>query len=215
MDLKVRVTSCLSSVFKFEEATFVISLRTWERFISLDSNLATSLRPNEGDLIYFPLSGSMFEIRFVEDQNPFFQLGKLFVFKMRCSLFEYSGEDFDTGTNADLVEQDRAYTISMTMSKGEGDSGSYVANENVTLDSVVVGEVINFRGSNRELIIKDNITTLAQGDRLIGATSGATRTITNIIDVMTMEGSVAQNKDFEDKDNNYLDFSETNPFGEP
>jgi hypothetical protein len=198
-----------------EEATFVISLRTWERFISLDSNLATSLRPNEGDLIYFPLSGSMFEIRFVEDQNPFFQLGKLFVFKMRCSLFEYSGEDFDTGTDADLVEQDRAYTITMSMSEGEGDSGSYVANESVTLDSVVVGEVVNFRGSNRELIIKDNITTLAQGDRLIGATSGATRTIASIVDVMTMEGSVAQNKDFEDKDNNYLDFSETNPFGEP
>ena len=102
-----------------EEATFVISLRTWERFISLDSNLATSLRPNEGDLIYFPLSGSMFEIRFVEDQNPFFQLGKLFVFKMRCTLFEYGGEDFDTGTDADLVEQDRAYTISMTMTEGE------------------------------------------------------------------------------------------------
>ena len=198
-----------------EEATFVLSLRTWERFISLDSNLATSLRPNEGDLIYFPLSGSMFEIRFVEDQNPFFQLGKLFVFKMRCSLFEYSGEDFDTGTDADLVEQDRAYTITMTMSDGEGDSGNYVANENITLNSVVVGEVVNFRGSNRELIIKDNTTTLAQGDRLVGATSGATRTITSIVDVMTMEGSVAQNKDFEDKDSNYLDFSETNPFGEP
>ena len=86
-----------------EEASFIISLRTWERFISLDSNLATSLRPNEGDLIYFPLSGSMFEIRFVEDQDPFFQLGKLFVFKLKCSLFEYSGEDFDTGTAADLV----------------------------------------------------------------------------------------------------------------
>ena len=58
-----------------EEASFIISLRTWERFISLDSNLAVSLRPNEGDLIYFPLSGSMYEIRFVEDQDPFFQLG--------------------------------------------------------------------------------------------------------------------------------------------
>ena len=48
-----------------DQATFVISLRTWERFISLDSNLATSFRPNEGDLIYFPLSGSIFEIKFV------------------------------------------------------------------------------------------------------------------------------------------------------
>ena len=79
-----------------DQATFVISLRTWERFISLDSNLTTSLRPNEGDLIYFPMSGSMFEIKFVEHENPFYQVGKLFVFKLQCELFEYSGEDFDT-----------------------------------------------------------------------------------------------------------------------
>ena len=52
-----------------DQATFVISLRSWERFISLDSNLATSFRPNEGDLIYFPLSGSMFEIKFVEHEE--------------------------------------------------------------------------------------------------------------------------------------------------
>ena len=79
-----------------DSATFVLSLRTWERFVSLDSNLATSLRPNEGDLIYFPLTGSMFEIKFVEHEDPFYQVGKLFVFKLQCELFEYSGEDFDT-----------------------------------------------------------------------------------------------------------------------
>ena len=49
-----------------DQATFIISLRSWERFISLDANLATSLRPNEGDLIHFPMSGSLFEIRFVD-----------------------------------------------------------------------------------------------------------------------------------------------------
>ena len=79
-----------------DSATFVISRRTWERFVSLDVNLATGLRPNEGDLIYFPLSKSLFEIKFVEHENPFYQLGKLFVFKMSCDLFEYSGEKFDT-----------------------------------------------------------------------------------------------------------------------
>ena len=79
-----------------DQATFVISLRSWERFISLDSNLATSFRPNEGDLVYFPLSGSMFEIKFVEHEDPFYQVGKLFVFNLRCELFEYSGEDFDS-----------------------------------------------------------------------------------------------------------------------
>ena len=56
-----------------DSATFVISRRTWERFVSLDANLATGLRPNEGDLVYFPLSKSLFEIKFVEHENPFYR----------------------------------------------------------------------------------------------------------------------------------------------
>ena len=196
-----------------DTATFVISLRTWERFISLDSNLATSLRPNEGDLIHFPLSGSMFEIKFVEHENPFYQVGKLFVFKLQCELFEYSGEDFDTGTNADLVELDQAYQVKLTMFNTG--SGNYTVNENVTKDGVVVGEVVSWSPQNHLLSVKDNTITLAVNDVLIGASSAAEYTIQSIEDVLTFgnDGN-AQNKDFEDTADNYLDFSETNPFGE-
>jgi len=200
-----------------EEATFIMSLRTWERFISLDSNLATSLRPNEGDVIYFPLTGSMFEIRFVEDQDPFFQLGKMFVFKMRCSLFEYGGEDFDTGTAADLVEADSAYTIELTMNTG---SGNYVVGENLTTvinsATVTVGEVVLWQAQSRKLTIKDNTRTLQVGDTLTGATSSCARVIGAITDVMSFgQDHSAQNIEFETQDSNYLDFSEVNPFGEP
>ena len=196
-----------------DQATFVISLRSWERFISLDSNLATSLRPNEGDIIYFPLSGSMFEIKFVEHENPFYQVGKLFVFKMQCELFEYSGEDFDTGVGAiDVIENEQAYQIELTMNTG---SGGYSINEPVTLNSVVVGEVSAWSGKTERLDLVHNTKTLAVGDTLVGSVSGTSRTIASITDVMTMsnDGS-AQNKDFEDGADNYLDFSETNPFGE-
>ncbi len=196
-----------------DTATFIISLRSWERFISLDSNLATSLRPNEGDLIHLPLSGSLFEIKFVEHENPFYQVGKLFVFKLQCELFEYSGEDFDTGNlNIDLVEDQQAYTIEMTMGAG---SGVYYVNENLTLNSVVVGEVVSWSPSDKKLIIKDNTTTLQVGDTLVGASNGASYTISSITDILTMSNDGnAQNKEFEDKADNYLDFSETNPFGE-
>lgn len=198
-----------------DQATFVLSLRSWERFISLDGNLATSLRPNEGDLIYFPLSGSLFEIKFVEHENPFYQVGKLFVFKMQCELFEYSGEDFDTGvTNIDLVEDQQAYTIELTMA--EGGSGQYYVNENVSLNGTVVGEVVSWDdGTNRKLTIKDNTTTLQVGDTLVGA-NGASYDIASITDILTFanDGN-AQNKEFEDSETSYLDFSETNPFGEP
>ena len=198
-----------------DQATFVLSLRSWERFISLDSNLATSLRPNEGDLIYFPMSGSLFEIKFVEHENPFYQVGKLFVFKLQCELFEYSGEDFDTGnTYIDLVEDQQAYSIELTMDATG--TGTYYANENVTLNSVVVGEVVSWVASDRKLTIKDNTRTLQVGDTLVGADNGASYDILTITDVMTMSNDPnAQNKEFEDKDTSYLDFSETNPFGEP
>ena len=196
-----------------DQATFVLSLRTWERFISLDSNLATSLRPNEGDLIYFPLSGSMFEIKFVERENPFYQVGKLFVFKMQCELFEYSGEDFDTGMAADFIENEQAYTIEMTMASGG--SGSYTVGEVINYNSSSAGEVIGWVESTRTLTIKDNTRTLAIGDTLVGVSSTASYVIETIVDVLTFanDGN-AQNKDFEDKADGYLDFSETNPFGE-
>ncbi len=197
-----------------EEASFILSLRSWERFISLDANVAVAGRPNEGDLIYLPLSGSLFEIRFVEDQDPFFQLGKLFVFKLKCSLFEYGGEDFDTGTSADLVEADMAYSIEMTLAAAGG-SGNYTLNENVTKGGVVVGEVITWLPITRQLTLKDLTTTLLVGDTLVGASSAASYVIEDIVDVLTMESSgQAENLEFETQGDNYLDFSETNPFGE-
>ena len=199
-----------------DQATFVISLRTWERFISLDSNLTTSLRPNEGDLIYFPMSGSMFEIKFVEHENPFYQVGKLFVFKLQCELFEYSGEDFDTGTVVDLVENEQAYTIEMQVSNTSGD---FVIQEVPNYSGAATGEVIGWTpgptGNIRKLTIKDVTRTLAVGDTLVGASSGKTVVIESITDVLTFANDGdAQNKDFEDKADGYLDFSETNPFGE-
>jgi hypothetical protein len=101
-----------------ESAEFIISRRTWERFVSLDANLATGLRPNEGDLIYFPLSDSLFEIKFVEHKNQFYQLGKLYTFKMSCDLFEYSGEKFDTELDIldTSIELAQAAALELTLS---------------------------------------------------------------------------------------------------
>jgi len=57
------------------------------------------LRPAEGDVVYFPLTKSFFEIRKVDTENPFYQLGKLYVFTLRCELMQYSYEDFNTGVS--------------------------------------------------------------------------------------------------------------------
>ena len=70
-------------------------------------------RPREGDLIYFPLSGSLFEINFVEDEAPFYQLGGLTTYTINVELFTYEGENIDTGiTDIDKVEDSRkSYAI--------------------------------------------------------------------------------------------------------
>ena len=129
-----------------DSATFVISRRSWERFVSLDTNLATGLRPNEGDLIYFPLSKSLFEIKFVEHENPFYQLGKLFVFKMTCDLFEYSGEVFDTQVEAldTDVELAQAAAVELTLADTptlrdfvQGESVSQIVYPGIVVSGIV------------------------------------------------------------------------------
>ncbi len=192
-----------------DQATFVLSVRSWERFVATDQNLATSLRPNEGDLIYLPLSGSLFEIKFVEHEQPFYQVGKLFVFKLQAELFEYAGEDFDTGSDADFVEAEQAYRVDLRMTADASPPSPYTLGENVTLNGTVVGEVVGFRAdiAPGQLEVIHVTTTFKVGDTIVGASSGTSRVINSIEDVISMsQDGNAQNLDFEGKADNYLDF---------
>ena len=93
-----------------DEATFVVSKRRWTTQVSrLDpDNLGT--RPREGDLIYLPLAEKMFEVAHVEHEQPFYQIENVPVYKMRCNLFEYTGEDFDTSIDGiQRIEQEGTY----------------------------------------------------------------------------------------------------------
>ena len=94
---------------------FIVSKKTFENKLSHESEIN---RPREGDLIYLPLSRGLFEIKFVEHENPFYQLGKLYTYRLSCELFEYSQEDFDTGfSDIDRVvgdEEQVAFYIYLT-----------------------------------------------------------------------------------------------------
>tara|TARA_B100000287_G_scaffold150341_1_gene142101 strand:- start:6216 stop:7352 length:1137 start_codon:yes stop_codon:yes gene_type:complete len=128
-----------------ESANFIISRRTWQRFVSLDGNLATGVRPNEGDLIYFPLSNSLFEIKFVEHENTFYQLGRLYTFKMSCDLFEYSGEDFNTDISAIDTDMDLATGAITTLTLANTpNSRDFVVGERI---SQLVTETVIVKGT--------------------------------------------------------------------
>lgn len=91
-----------------ESATFTVSRRRWEECTREDMGLQLPNRPAEGDLLYFPMTKSFFEIRKVEHANPFYQLGKLYVYKLNCELYQYSHEVFFTGDTEIDVINDRS-----------------------------------------------------------------------------------------------------------
>jgi hypothetical protein len=77
-----------------DSATFTIAYRTFERFVTrLNPEM---IRPREGDLIYMPMNNKFFKITFVEHESIFYQTGSLQVYDLKCELFEYSNERFET-----------------------------------------------------------------------------------------------------------------------
>lgn len=78
-----------------DSAVFTVAMRTFERYITRVDN--TIVRPKEGDLIYLPLNGKFFKIMHVEHESVFYQSGALQVYDLKCELFEYSNERFQTG----------------------------------------------------------------------------------------------------------------------
>jgi len=152
-----------------DTATFILSRRSWERFVSLDANLATGLRPNEGDLIYFPLSKSVFEIKFVEHENPFYQLGKLYVFKMTCDLYEFSGEDFDTGVSALDVDLELAQAAAIELTLADTPSlRDFIVGETIsqqlTPTVTITGTVGAWSESSNKLTVSRIKSTDTSGD---------------------------------------------------
>lgn len=80
-----------------DTATFIVARRRWEDAIARTGDAQLTTRPAEGDVLYFPLTKSYFEIRRVELKDPFFQLGKMYVYKLECELMQYSSEEIKTG----------------------------------------------------------------------------------------------------------------------
>lgn len=105
-----------------DELTLIISKERFEDFIApflealSDEEIVLSSRPREGDIIYFPLGGRIFEIKFVEHEQPFYQLGKTYVYELKCELFEYEDEIVDTTIDeVDQTLSDQGYITSLQL----------------------------------------------------------------------------------------------------
>jgi hypothetical protein len=104
---------------------FLTGVKDTESFMLEGSDyLNTINRPQEGDLIYFPMVGKIFEIKFVEHEQIFYQTGRLQTYDVRCELFEYSSERIDTGnTEIDTIEDTYSLNVldnQLTLEDGTG-----------------------------------------------------------------------------------------------
>ena len=113
-----------------DELTITISKERFEDFIAMflegedDDEIIVSNRPREGDLIYFPLGQRLFEVKFVEHEDPFYQLGKNYVYQLKCELFEYEDEVIDTSIDEiDTQIQDEGYITTLQL-VGIGETAS-------------------------------------------------------------------------------------------
>jgi hypothetical protein len=109
-----------------KSATLVCARRTWEQLIGRHGVSRIPSRPAEGDLLYFPMTKKLFEVRFVEHEDPFYQIGKLFVFKLKIETFQYASEKLETGIpEIDAIED--AYSYDQSMIRAE--NGEFIEGE--------------------------------------------------------------------------------------
>jgi len=113
-----------------QTATLVVARKRWEQLIGVHGTTTIPTRPNEGDLIYFPLTGGLFEIKFVEHKDPFYQLGKLYVYKLQIELFQYASERLETDVpEIDVFESLKTYDVTQNedidVVESYGDNNSF------------------------------------------------------------------------------------------
>lgn len=108
-----------------KSGTFALSKRKFSEW------LPTLSRPQEGDLIYMPITNAIMEIKFVEHESPFFEKGKQYVYELKCEAFEFSYEEIDTG-NAEL---DSLVDTEVDVPNQDVDTEEYGDNNDIETDT--------------------------------------------------------------------------------
>jgi len=178
-----------------DQVNFIIARKRFQDLVDDNATLVVEGRPNEGDLVWFPLAGKLFQIQYVEHEQPFYQLNKIHVWGLKCELYEYSNEDLDTGiAEIDVVQTNNA--VSMKMVMDPGGSGNYVVGEEIvgdlyrayataTLNADAVDSVtITDGGNHYNSAIPPTVTITGGGGT--GATATATVSSTGLVTGITI-----------------------------
>jgi hypothetical protein len=216
-----------------QSATLVVARRRWEQMVGRFGATIIPTRPCEGDLIYFPLTKGMFEIKFVKHQDPFYQLGKLYVYKLQVELFQYSSEQIDTGVpSVDAFETLKTFNTNTTRTPYGEVKSVTVSNQGAGYTSVptvsftggsgsgATATAVRGTGANIGKIIRVDITnpgvgyTTAPTVVFTGGGFSTTAIATSAIEAnVDKVESFGDNNKFKTEAADVL-FNVTNPFGE-
>lgn len=197
-----------------DQMEFVISRKRFTEAVDNNVVLNVEGRPNEGDLIWFPLAKKLFQINFVEYESPFYQFGKNYVWNLKTEIFEFSDEKIATGV-PEIDEVGKLLSTSVTVTLSAGGTGTFTVGEVVAGGtSGVTATVKSWDPTNRKLIIYDRSGKFTPGETVTGQSSLASwvTAYTNTLDNTNSEYD--DNKYYEDTADTLLDFTERNPFGE-
>lgn len=226
-----------------DQVTFVVSRSRFSNLVSIDSNAIREERPREGDLIYLPLTNAMFEVQFVEHEQPFYQLQNLPTYQLQCELFEYNSEMFETGIRE--IDQFEELHGAQFVIEISGGAIGYRPGEKITQDIgdnvFITGEVAFFEETRALLDIEGALPRTAnlfltqtrssdgelkfwrEGLNIVSLDDSTKDdwTVTKLYNLASEErltlsqDPIAQNTEFEIDADEIIDFSEINPFGEP
>jgi hypothetical protein len=215
LQIETATDSTSSGSIQLESGTLSTSKLEGDIFYILNETDATDAdRPLEGDAIYHPTLKKLFEINFVDHDEPFYQLDNNPVYKMRCRLFDYGSEALDTGiTEIDAIESSLSLASSDYQLTLEQATGTTI-NQEIRINHDISESGLLLDETDSDNIIGEDETTLG-GESILLETGGDEYLIQE--DYIVGDGVIdktAQNELFETLDDTILDFSESNPFGD-
>ena len=178
-------------------------------YIIQDTATDDSDRPQEGDAVYHPILKKLFEVNFVDHDEPFHQLDNNPVYKLRCRLFEYGSEALDTGiAEIDAIEDDLSLdTLNHQITLEQ----SSAVNESIRIERLADGNLVIDETDSDNIIGENDSTSV--GERLQLEDGSYVVQEDYIVGDMSTD-KTAQNELFDEQDDTILDFRESNPFGD-
>ena len=196
-----------------DQITFSVAQRTFKNLL-LDS---TYDRPKEGDIIYFPLTKKVFEIRFVEHESVFYQTGALQTYDLVCELFQYEDQAIDTGIeDIDKIEREESYSIDVVLDSGTGtySTGETVYQGTDLASANTTAEVVSWTSSSKTLRVMNLVRTFNTTYNVVGGSSSASYSFTSTDYQQDKQDTTSDSYKLEIEADAVLDFTESNPFSE-